>query len=213
MTDSTEEAWLDISPDKLPAVQIPGEELKRNPQFRELQIAMVGLTAKQKLYVRALPGCHYIPSQALKYLQAQGVKISERSVYRFHTDPAVKAAVACYRQLAGQYVGIDPLAIMLRIEAWASYCEEETMRYSRDGKELGTGRRDPVNGLKALELLGKHVGALAPDESLRPAQAGPALVMRLTQKDGSEIVIGATSGGRVVPNLSGPSDDSRLIDP
>jgi hypothetical protein len=154
--------WLNIDS---PVVKLDRAVVESNPKYQALVKAFEPLSPSQKDYVRALPAAHYVPAHALKALQAAGMKISERTVYRWQTDPAVKQAVACYRELASDFAGIDALSVMLRVSAWADYCFEEVELFSRDGKPLGRGKRDAVNGLKALELLGKHTKAIGPDAS------------------------------------------------
>lgn len=154
--------WLSIDQ---PPVKLDRKSVESNPKYHALVQALAPLNPNQKDYVRALPAAHYVPAQALRNLQAAGMKISERSVYRWQTDPAVQQAVAKYRELASDFAGIDALSVMLRVSAWADYCFEEVELFSRDGKPLGRGKRDASNGLKALELLGKHTRAIGPESA------------------------------------------------
>jgi hypothetical protein len=150
--------WLDIS-------GIPRNVVEANPKFQALVEAFEKLEPEQQAFVQALPAAHYVAAQAMRNLQAKGVQISERTVYRYMSSPAVKRAIDAHRDLAGDFAGIDALSVMLRVSAWADYCFEEVDLFSRDGKPLGRGKRDAVNGLKALELLGKHTKAIGPDSS------------------------------------------------
>jgi hypothetical protein len=154
--------WLSID---VPSVKVPKAVVENSPKYQALVAALVPLSPKQKSYVRALAAAHYVPAQALKKLQAAGMEISERTIYRWQTDDKVKRAVALYREAASEFAGIDSLSVMLRVSAWADYCFEEVDLFSRDGKPLGRGKRDAVSGLKALELLGKHTGAIKPADN------------------------------------------------
>jgi hypothetical protein len=150
--------WLDIT-------GIPRNVVEANPKFQALVEAFEKLEPEQQAFVQALPAAHYVAAQAMRDLQARGVQLSERTVYRYMSSPAVKRAVDAHRDLAGDFAGIDALSVMLRVSAWADYCFEEVDLFSRDGKPLGRGKRDAVNGLKALELLGKHTRALGPESN------------------------------------------------
>jgi len=154
----TEPDWLDIS-------GVPRGIVEANPKFHALVAAFEKLDPDQQTFVQALPAAHYVAAQALRNLQAKGMQISERTVYRWMSAPEVKRAIDAHRDLAGEFAGIDALSVMLRVSAWADYCFEEVDLFSRDGKPLGRGKRDAVNGLKALELLGKHTRAIGPESS------------------------------------------------
>lgn len=174
------EDWLNIDH---PVVALDRDVVESNPKYAALVKALTPLSPNQKSYVRALPAAHYVPAQALKNLQAAGMKISERSVYRWQSDPAVRQAVALYRELASDFAGIDALSVMLRVSAWAAYCEELIPATDNNGNPLLVDgkpvlkKRDVANGLKALELLGKHTHALGKDSEApnAPPPTGPGL--------------------------------------
>jgi hypothetical protein len=172
--------WLNTDS---PVVKLDRAIVESNPRYLALVRAFEPLSPNQKSYVRALPAAHYVPAQALKALQAAGMKISERTVYRWQTDPAVKQAVALYRELASDFAGIDALSVMLRVSAWAAYCEELVPATDNNGNPLTVDgkpvlkKRDVANGLKALELLGKHTHALGKESETTTARQLPAFVV------------------------------------
>lgn len=166
---------------KMPApskTAIPREVLERNPRFNLLVEALADLTPKERKYVRLLPSANYIPKAVLRMMQAEGVKVSEPSIYRWASDPLVQRAVEIQRQLAGEFSGIDALSVILRINEWAAYCAETIDVLDANGNKIGERRRDPANGLKALELLAKHTGALGKEEQAQ-VREGPGLVIQI----------------------------------
>jgi hypothetical protein len=161
--------WLNIDS---PPVKIDRAVVEASPQYQALVKAFAPLSPSQRDYVRSLPEAHYVPARVLKNLQARGMKISPRTVYRWQTDPAVKYAVACYRELASEFAGIDALSVMLRVSAWAEYCEELVPMTDNNGHPVLDAdgkptlkKRDVANGLKALELLGRHTKAIGPESA------------------------------------------------
>jgi len=212
--------WLDTC--DYPVAKLPREVVESNPKYRALVQALAPLSPNQKSYVRALPAAHYIPAHALMNLQAAGMKISERTVYRWQSDPTVQQAVALYREVASNFAGIDALSVMLRVSAWADYCEELIPATDNNGNPvLMEGKpvlkkRDVVNGLKALELLGKHTNALGKDSAERDRGAvapGPGLSITFIHNAGAPqtVRMGEVIDAEIinVPTPLGDSNEAR----
>lgn len=179
---STEPDWLNIDQLPVPAVGIPQDVIEANPAYQKLVKAYDALEPEQQEFVRALPAANHVARTALRNMQARGVQLSERTIYRWMTDPKVKFAIDLQRELASNFAGIDPLSTMLRVVAWADYCEELVPSTDNNGNPLLVDgkpvlkKRDVANGLKALELLGRHTKALGSDEAPRTqAPAGGGL--------------------------------------
>ena len=184
--------WLDT----VPAHDgVPRKELVANPRYQELVQAFACLTPAQRTFVRALPAAHYVPLQAVKALKAAGMKISDRTAYRWMSDSHVKRAIDVYRALAGEFAGVDALSVMLRVSDWARYCAEEVPELDSEGNQTGrTRRRDAANGLKALELLGKHTKALGADSGPVARQLPAfAVIVNAAQPASAGAVIDSTA--------------------
>jgi hypothetical protein len=164
--------WMNI--DQLPVVGIPRDVVEANPKYQALVAAFEDLTPKQQEFVRAMPAASYVAATCLKHLQARGSSVSERTVYRWLSDEKVKRAIDLHRELAANFAGIDALSVMLRVSEWCAYCEELIPTTDNNGNQILVDgkpvlrKRDVVNGLKALELLGKHTHALGNDRDDAP---------------------------------------------
>lgn len=162
----------------VPESALPRQTVEAHPKFRAFVDALAQLKPKQRAFVRALPAAHYVPAAAARDLKARGMRgVSADSAARWMSQPEVKRAVDIYRELAGEFAGIDALSVMLRVSAWADYCMELVPAYNRKGEVIGERRRDPANGLRALELLGKHTGALGRDDSAPAPRQLPAFIV------------------------------------
>jgi hypothetical protein len=180
----SEPDWMNL--DQLPTVGIPQDVVEANPKYQALVASFRALDKKQQEFVRAMPAAQYVAAKALVMLKARGSTISERTIYRWLSDPKVKLAIDLHRELAGNFAGIDALSVMLRVVAWCDYCEEVVPVF-KDGVEIGTQKRDPSNGLKALELLGKHTHALGKVEESTQRREGPGLVVVQIKGDVQEV--------------------------
>lgn len=177
--------WMNL--DQLPAVGIPQDAVEANPKYQALQAAIAELNPQQQEFVYAMPVAHFVAAKALRNMKAAGSDIGERTMERYATDPAVKRVIDMYREFAGSVAGIDALSVMLRVEAWADYCEELVPTTDNNGAVLldkdGSPRmrkRDIANGLKALELLGRHTKALGNDSETAATQARPGPGLSIT---------------------------------
>jgi hypothetical protein len=168
--------WMSIDQLPMPAVGIPQDVIEETPEYRRAVKAFSALPKNQQEFVRAMPAAHYVAAKALANLKARGSTLSERTVYRWLADPKVKAAIDLQREVVGAFAGIDPLSVMLRVARWADYCEELVPAVDNNGGQILINgepvlkKRDVVNGLKALELLGKHTHALGPTADDAPTR-------------------------------------------
>lgn len=179
---STEPDFLNIDL-PVPFEGIPQDVIEANPMYQKLVAAYDALEPEQQEYVRALPAADYVARTALRHLQERGVKLSERTVYRWMTDEKVKLAVGLQRELASNFAGVDPVAVMLRVVRWLDYSEElvavtdnnGAVIFDKDGQQR-MRKRDPATAIKCLEMLGRHTKAIGGDEAPRTqAPAGGGL--------------------------------------
>jgi hypothetical protein len=175
MSKKDDDAWRTLD---APQTNLPRQAAEAHPKFRTFVDALADLSPNQRRFVRKLPECHYVPAEAARQLQAAGMRgISSDTARRWMGLPEVKRAVEVYKELAGEFAGVDALSVMLRVSAWADYCAEIVPIFGKKGEMVGERRRDPANGLRALELLGRHTGALGKEDAQQTARLLPAFIV------------------------------------